>query len=561
MSTAIVLPYDPEGTNPENRRESEQHVVSPPASINDFSVVIPRLAPFHANETLVVSIGTAENKQPLTLGVDYKFVYRHHSATKATGMDIYGGILFTNRKFNGNIWIDYQSIGGALTLDDLSIVERFSRAAHNVMWVAWEQFTGLPTAWPVAQHPVDGAMVYNLNNVGDALVRVAAAIEAKNSGAGSEPIANAHIAAVVAHSASQVGLGNVNNWSPATANDFNVGTNNSYATAFGVKTYLDGRLAALSIGSIDARLRGVEDAITLHGQSIGQITQTQTTIGQAFEVVKGDVDTVELLVAQQNLAIGNITDAVGGLSSDVASNTTRIGQNATAISTNATAIAQNASKVTAVEGGLSAANDAINARNPSGRLPDGTHVFMLAPTKILNLTMVANGGGGGKVVDDLIDFVHRQQRSNYAEVWLCNDFTTGAALTEPLLLGRVTSGQDGEYTLSTSARFGVGGIAGTVVVNPNGLIETNTPAAGINGADGSVDEVEPAGGAAHASGFGAGKNGEVAVGVGSAGAGASGGGLLMKLNNTTSHTLKLILVSNVQPAYLQAPQIGHILVG
>ena len=330
MSTAIVLPYDPEGTNPENRRENEQHVVSPPAAITDMSVIIPRLAPFHA-ASMVVSIGTAENRQPLTAGVDYQFVYRHHSATKATGMDVYGGILFTNRAFNGNVWLDYQSIGGVLTLDDLTIVERFSRSIHNVMWASWEQFTGLPSAWPVADHPVDGAMLYNLDMVGNAIVRVAAAIEAKNSGAGSEPIANEHIVAPIAHTPSQVGLSNLNNWNPATANDFNVGTNNAYATAFGVKAYLDSRLSNLAVGALEDRIDELETDVGQHGISIGQIIQTQTNIANEFDDVKDDMADTQLLVGQQNIAIQNVTDAVGGLSADVAQNTTKIGQHTTTI--------------------------------------------------------------------------------------------------------------------------------------------------------------------------------------------------------------------------------------
>ena len=558
MSTAIVLPYDPEGTNPENRRENEQHVVSPPAAITDMSVIIPRLAPFHA-ASMVVSIGTAENRQPLTAGVDYQFVYRHHSATKATGMDVYGGILFTNRAFNGNVWLDYQSIGGVLTLDDLTIVERFSRSIHNVMWASWEQFTGLPSAWPVADHPVDGAMLYNLDMVGNAIVRVAAAIEAKNSGAGSEPIANEHIVAPIAHVPSQVGLSNLNNWNPATANDFNVGTNNAYATAFGVKTYLDSRLSNLAVGALEDRIDELETDVGQHGISIGQIIQTQTNIANEFDDVKDDMADTQLLVGQQNIAIQNVTDAVGGLSADVAQNTTKIGQHTTKIGQHTTSISQNTAKIGLVEDDVEALAVVMDARNPTGRVPDGTHVIMLEPTKVLNLTMVANGGFGGKVVDDLLDYVHRQPALNSAELWLCDNFTTGERLAEPLLLCQVIAGQSGEYTLSTSSRFGVDGIAGTAVAATNGLIETKTVTDGTAGGNGSVDEIATAGGPAHSSGFGAGKDGEVAAGVGTAGAGGSGGSVEMKLKNTSTHTLKLILVSSVQPAYLQATQVGHII--
>lgn len=557
MSTAIVLPYDPEGTNPDNRRENEQHVVSPPATITDMSVIVPRLAPFHAS-SMVVSIGTAENRQPLTPGVDYQFVYRHHSATKATGMDIYGGILFTNRTFNGNVWLDYQTIGGVLTLDDLTIVERFSRSIHNVMWASWEQFAGLPSAWPVADHPVDGAMLYNLNSLGDALIRISAAIEAKNSGAGSEPIANEHIASPVAHTPNQVGLGNINNWTPATANDFNVGTNNAYATAYGVKTYVDSRLSNLGISALGLRVTGLETSVGQHATSIAQVTQTMTNLTNEFDVVEASVNDVGRVVSQQNTAIQNITDATGALSSDVASNTTRIGQHSTTIGQHTTSIGQNTTAIAGLTTDNTLLRELINARNPSGQVPDGTHVILMNPQQVINLTMVANGGLGGVVVDDLIDFEHRPKGVNVAELWLCNDFTTGDALASPVLLGRVTSGQYGESTLSSSARFGVGGVAGTAIAATNALIESKTITDGVAGEDGAVDEVVPVGGPAHSSGHGAGEDGQMTVGVGSAGGGGSGGSAVMKLNNTSAHIMKLILVAHVQPAHLTSAQQGYI---
>lgn len=551
MSTAIVLPYDPEGTNPDNHRENEQHVVSPPAKITDMSVIIPRLAPFHANETMIVSVGTAENKHPLTAGVDYKFVYRHHAASKAAGVDIYGGILFTSRSFNGNIWLDYQSIGGVLTLDDLTIVERFSRSINNVMWASWEQFVGLPSAWPIADHPVDGALLYGLDSLGVAIGNVAAALNAKNSGSGSEPIATAHITANIAHTPAQVGLGNLNNWTSASANDFNVGTNNAYATAFGVKTYLDSRITAMDLPALRARVDAVEEAVGTNQQAISTVTTALTNMGNAIAAVEEDMISAELLIVQQNLAIQNVTEATGALSGDVAANTGAIQTHTNQINTANT-------KVAAIEGVNSTQQTAIDglisyntARNPMGKIPNGTHLIMLAPTEQLDIAMVGYGGMHGKVVDDLIDYFQPRQHIGQAKLYLCTDVATGSQLDEFIVLASVSAGQDGKYSLSSSATFGWGGTKGTAIVTPHAIMKNVTSNEGVDGGDGSSDDVAiPAGGIGHAVGgvtYGVGDDGVVEVGIGSAGAGASGGWAEFTLHNESSFQLKLILVTDVRP--------------
>ncbi len=551
MSTAIVLPYDPEGTNPECRRENEQHVVSPPAQIKDQSVIVPRLAPFHANETMVVSVGTAENKVPLTHGVDYQFVYRHHAASKATGTDIYGGILFTSRAFNGNVWLDYQSIGGMLTLDDLTIVERFSRSIHNVMWASWEQFVGLPSAWPIADHAVDGMQLFGMEQLGASMDRVAAAINAKNSGAGSEPIANAHITATNAHTPSQVGLANINNWPVATANDFNVGTNNAYATAYGVKTYLDSRLSGLAVGELANRITAVEDKQGEDTLVLNAVQQALTNMGNSFNDIEQDMESVNILVNQQNIAIQNVTDATGALSSDVAANTTKVGQHTAQISTANTKIGQLEAKDTAFEGAISGLEAANNVRNPLGVVPNGTHIIMLAPNAQLNVAMVAYGGKGGNVVDDLVQFHQPRSHIGQAKIYLCTDIADGTTLTEPLTLVNVKAGGDGHYTLASSTNFGGGGVKGTATVAVHAILKDVTSGDGAVGGDGTSDgAVVPVGGIGYAVGgvtYGVGSDGEADVAVGSAGAGGSGGWAEFKLKNESTHNLKLILVTDVSP--------------
>lgn len=549
MSTAITLAYDPEGTNPDNRRENEQHVVSPPTKIDDQSVIIPRLAPFHANSTFKVFVGTAENKTPLQYNVDYQFVYRHQAASKATGHDIYGGILLTNRSFNGNVWLTYQSIGGALTLDDLSIVERFSRAIHNVMWISWDQIVGLPSAWPVADHPVDGLQLYGLEHIGDGLSRIAAAIGAKNSGVGAEPIANAHIQSQTAHVPAQVGLNNLNNWAVATANDYVVGTNNAYATAYGVKNYLDSRLANMSVGALENRIDEQDLTIGNIQQQVGTHATSLNQMGNAITTAEGKVANMETNVLQQNTAIQNLTDAVGEVITDVSNNKAAVASHTTRLNAQDNA---NAAFTTADEAFRSEL-DILNARAAlngiKGKVPNGTHAILLAPAAELSFVIVAHGGTGGIATTDPLLYHPNTERASDARVYLCTNVDDGAILDDPLLLVSAKSGGNGQPTID--ATYGAGGIGGVVFAATHAVLKDVSKSDGMAGAAGTVDDANASvGGTGYqVSGvtYGAGEGGSVLSGTGTGGAGGSGAWAEFKVKNETTHWLKLLVISSLMP--------------
>lgn len=550
MSTAIELAYDPDGTNPDNRRENEQHVVSPPTKINDQSVIIPRLAPFHADPTLFkVYVGTAENKTPLSVGVDYHYVYRHHAASNATGRDIYGGILLTNRSFNGNIWLTYQSIGGPLVLDDVSIVERFSRAFHNVMYVSWEQFTGLPSAWPVADHPVDGLMLYGLEQVGAELNSIAAAINAKNSGVGAEPIANAHIISQSAHTPAQVGLNNLNNWATGTANDYVVGTNNAYATPLGVKTYLDARLANLSVTALEDRMDAMDLTLGNINQQLSTHANTFTQMADAIQTAERKVADVETTVTQQNTAIQNLTDAVGAATTDIANNKVAVNDHTVRLNaqdqTNATLVANDATHRSEL--------DILNARaalsNIKGTIPDGTHTLILSPNSEMAFTMVGHGGQGSIATTDPLKYHPNNERPGSAFIFICTNVDDGTKLATPELLVNVMAGRSGQPTIDST--FGDGGQGGMVTVNTHAIVKDVTKSNGMAGANGTVDDSGASvGGTGHlVSGvtYGAGAGGEPLAGTGTGGAGGSGGWVEFKLKNESAYWLSILLVTSLSP--------------
>ena len=361
--------YDLDGTNPLNLVPNEVQYVVPPTSITDTSVVVPRCAPFHA-DSMVVNTGSLNAPVPLTEGVDFFFVYKFIVASRATGYRIFGGIMFTNRNFNGNIWLTYQTIGGDAVLDDYSVVEQWSRSLRNVRYISWDQLAGLPAGFPVAPHPVGGDTLIGLSAVVDSLNSVAAAITEVNAVGSTDASAGLaqHIASLNAHLPAAVGLGNVHNWHVATINDYNVGTVNAYANAAGVKQYVQNAVSA-----INANTGGLSDEIAaLQGISnnlvadVDVIQAQQTSMGNAIGTLQGQVSTIN--ANNSNIAasvssgmsqIATMQTTVGAIQSQLDTTSNLTNTNSADIADLQTAQATQATQVTTLTTNQSADHDSI----------------------------------------------------------------------------------------------------------------------------------------------------------------------------------------------------------
>lgn len=332
MPNPIVLPYDPTGQAIANKIPDEQHLVTPPTKVTDASVVIPKVAPFFKNN-LVVKVGTPGNLTPLTIDIDYQLVYRHISLSHATGLDVYGGILFKNRNFSGSVWLEYQAVGEPFSLNDTSIVERFSRSLNNVMYVSFEQFAGLPSAWPSSEHPVDGENVTNMANVSNSIDGLAAAVNAQNSSSGAEPIAQAHLIASIAHTPAQVGLGNLNNWPIATANDYTTGSNSTYCNAFGVKNYVTNTILSLGIVALTTRVGNLETGLNANTGLIDSLTTQANAFGTAITNIENDIDDLDTRTSTNTTALNNLSALISDQATDYSNLLTQCNTNSTNIAT------------------------------------------------------------------------------------------------------------------------------------------------------------------------------------------------------------------------------------
>ncbi len=519
----IAFDYDLDGTNPDNFIPNEAHAVIPPTAITDASVIVPRNAPFHEDD-FVVKTGSINSPTILTKNVDYYFVYRFIRASRTTGRNIWGGIMLTNRNFNGNIWIDYRTIGGDAVLDDFGVVEQFSRSMRNVRWISWDQLAGLPAGFPVADHPVGGDTLVNLNDVADSVNNVAAAITDVNGGGAGSAALQAHLTSNNAHTPSQVGLGNLNNWGIATANDYNVGNINVYATAKGVHDYVEGKLTdqTTEMGILDDRIEAVETGLAGAVTTLDSMTTSLTSMGSAITTAESNVSTLSGNVSSLSTAVSTNTDAISDLALDLGA--------AQAAADAAAAQAANAldeiddinDTLTTHGNDITALKTAVARDKLAGNFDNGNFRFMLLPNESKDIIIVAPGGNGGKYVDNYSTWSTVTTSFRRAVLKRLTHDTTGAALSAAVTVATVHAGNGGRYsTAADGGIYGIGGTGGDAVIISGEVEVGYTAVDGGDGVNGTSGDTGPTAGAAgHTVGsvvYGKGIDGDQYAGSGGAG--------------------------------------------
>lgn len=288
MSTPpYTLPYDQEGILPTNLFVNEIHSVSPPADPLKASFIVPRAAPFFKTG-LIVKSGPAPTDPVLVEGVDYMLTHKFIEASQYLVKAIYGSINFIDRNYTGTIYITYQSLGGAYTLDDYGIVENLTRSLYNLRTVTWAQITGLPVAFPPLEHPHDTADMTGMTDVVLAIQALITAVNANGVNLGSLASAFAnHLTQLGSHSKAQVGLENVPNWLPATQLDIDQQLPNRFVQP-SMLAYAISRFNTIGITVNDATeiLKGISRFATSEESAEGlldTVAVTPTGLSAFFE--------------------------------------------------------------------------------------------------------------------------------------------------------------------------------------------------------------------------------------------------------------------------------------
>lgn len=197
----------------------------------DAQVIFPAYAPFYENDLVVSFIPDGGTSTTLTLGVDYVFAYPFISATRATGHVSYGGIVFINNAVGGNVTIDYRTVGGNWVYQaDLQVSNLFS--IYNDPYVtAWEIYADYQQAFPIVSSPWDKADSISIQTLQLTILDFCNSLT--QSFLNQYQDFNSAIAHVFnydnphATTASDIDLGNVANYPPATDAQASDPTNNA----------------------------------------------------------------------------------------------------------------------------------------------------------------------------------------------------------------------------------------------------------------------------------------------------------------------------------------------
>lgn len=236
----MIYPIDPTGISPSNRIIDETKVVMPPGEITDASFFVPRVNPFF-RLGLVIKHGA----RTLIENVDYQLVFRSVALSTHFEKELFGGVMFVNRHFEGTLTISYQVLGGDFQNDEYALLERLARVSGAIRWVTYDQLIGVPSNFPPAyhMHDIETGLV-DMGDVVDAVERIA--IELGKAPASMTEVnarLSAHLTQANAHSKSQIGLGNIENLAVASDLEVTQGAR-KYVTADALKKQLPALVAA-----------------------------------------------------------------------------------------------------------------------------------------------------------------------------------------------------------------------------------------------------------------------------------------------------------------------------
>jgi hypothetical protein len=270
---AIRYPLDLTGINPVNLvRNEPQSLLS-----NQFRAIVPDYGPFFTKGLIITDLA---NNQVLVPHTQYTCCELIQDATTETGLEVMGVILIIDQTVSANVELTYQVLGGQYSYSTDALINMLATLQLDDRAVQWGQIIGIPSAFPPTQHLHDLGDTYGWQFVVDALDNVRQALLIGSSAASDSILAtftgllDAHIADHAnphAVTATQIGLGNVQNYGIASQADVATGTRaDLYVTPFSMALALAG-----SSGGVGAALTAhIADQTNPHA-----VTATQVGLG------------------------------------------------------------------------------------------------------------------------------------------------------------------------------------------------------------------------------------------------------------------------------------------
>lgn len=211
-------PLDLTGSLPSNRIKKEQHTLTTNNG-RERQMIVPVLAPFYGDSLSIRLVSSGLVRRVAQVGIDYLPICEFQQMSQACAGRIYGAIGFLNSSFEGTIEIDYQTLGGDFVLDRNELYERLADRISNPRQIEWSTVVGLDNYFPVAPH---------VHTVNTSLIGTSGLISAMGTLAvGTASLSTeSDLATILSHAQQtgnvhnvtppQLGLGNVNNYPPAS---------------------------------------------------------------------------------------------------------------------------------------------------------------------------------------------------------------------------------------------------------------------------------------------------------------------------------------------------------
>lgn len=559
-------PLDITGKASENRVTEVRTLNAQTA--DGFYFVVLKDAPFYEDGFIATSIGV--DGRQLVKGVDFIFTHYFPEGSKATRKNIYGGILIQDRNIAGEIRFEFQTVGGQFTQPSINILEEITRQSNNIRFVTWGEIANVPQGFAPIDHTHESSDVTGFDSVIGELQNIRTVLVEKlqgGSGGSTGTGLAAHISNPTAHTAAQVGLGNVPNWLPADYVDYNNSINTKFATPAGVRyaiqqfgeranmQALKEKVEALatitqetssSLGEVEAdvqaglnnlalgiksledydqRLKSFSESITTNEQIILDMGQEVSQIRSIVSIVNNNYSIINSRLEQLGLNNGIINDSMIELDELIENLTAALAD----LTTNAT------KRLEALEARV---NYEIY---PLTRfITSGTVNFRIQPGETRFITLIGGGAGAGASIaaNNSNQFISHGE-SGGSTVLFCNtNLDTGELKPSGTPIAIAFGGYGGMNAIGNVP--GTGGLGGVSEFNDTGIGAVRDALAGNPGQSGEADRVgDSVGGTGYevrTVSFGRGASTEPL-----AGAGGGGGYVLVEIENTKDFDLEFTI--------------------
>lgn len=148
-----LYPEDQTGYAATNKVPNEYRTLNPPEEELDFHFILPWAGPFFRDSMVITHVPSGRT---LYRGIDWAPGHKFNSASyelQNVRGGVYASILLFDRTLSGQIRMDeYQTLGGAWTLNENKILEIMSNRMHDPRQVTFEQVSGKPDVYPPVDH-------------------------------------------------------------------------------------------------------------------------------------------------------------------------------------------------------------------------------------------------------------------------------------------------------------------------------------------------------------------------------------------------------------------------